>query len=534
MDGNCDECRAGSNEWAVAGAHTASGRPLLANDMHLAHQVPNVWYEADLRAGSFHAAGLTLPGVPFVIAGHNDHVAWGYTALGGDTQDVYVEKIDSRGWYWSGERWKRPERRVETVRVRWGRNQTFAVFATEQGPVINPMLPGEKRTLSLAWTIYDPSVTGMPLFAMNTAANWSEFRQALSQWWAPTLNVVYADDSGHIGYQAAGKLPLRPGGLVGVPITDRAAHPWQGFIPFDGLPSVYDPPGGILATANSRVTLEGDPYPLTLAWASPYRNERIWKWLAGKSGLNRRDMLTLQTDIYSPIDHELAQRFAYAIDHTESADRRARDAADFLRFWDGVVGTNSTAAAIVDAARRAFWRLVLTPRLGNDWVLYQWPEKEYAQEELIVHAPAAWLPAEYRDWNALLTAAVTEGLRDAGAPRTLRGWTYGKVHTIALKHPLYRWLPTMGWTGVGPVPASGDGTTVKQNRSGFGPSQRFTMDWGDVDGSTENIVLGEAGDPISPFYKDEWGAWYDGVTFSMPFTPAAVSAATRHTLELLP
>jgi penicillin amidase len=534
MTGECADCRAGSNEWVVSGAHTASGRPLLANDMHLPHQVPNIWYMADLRAGSFHAAGLTLPGMPLIIAGHNDHVAWGYTALGGDTQDVYVEKLDSRGWYWSGERWKRMQRRHETVHVRWGRDESFDVLRTEQGPVLNPLLPDEERVLSLAWTIYDPSLAGMPLYAMNTAANWQQFRDALRQWWAPTLNVVYADDAGHIGYQAAAKIPLRPGGLVGVPITDRTAHPWRGFITFDDLPTVYDPPGGILATANSRVTPNGDPYPLTLAWFSPYRNERIWKWLTGKNGLTRRDMLTLQTDIYSPVDQELAQRFAYAIDHTADAGRRTRDAADFLRFWDGVVGTNSTAAAIVSAAKAAFWRLVLEPRLGNDWALYHWPEKDFAEEQLVVHAPAAWLPANYRDWNALLTAVVARGLDDADAPSNLRGWTYGKDHTVVLRHPLYGHLPFFGWTGVGPQPESGDGTTVKQTARGFGPSQRFTMDWGDVDGSTENIVLGESGDPMSPYYKDEWGAWYDGATFPLPYRATAVQAATRHTLELLP
>lgn len=530
----CRGCIAGSNEWAVSGAHTASGRAMLSNDMHLNHSVPGIWYEADLRAPGFHAAGVTLPGVPLIIAGHNDHIAWGFTAMYGDTQDLYVERTNSQGEYWDGSAWHPMERDHEVIRVRFGQTREFDVLRTGHGPVISSLVPHESRTIALRWTVYDPQfASGTSLYALNTASNWQEFETAMSQWWSPTLNVVYADDQGHIGYQAIGRIPQRPGGLVGVPITDTV-HEWQGVIPFATMPASFDPPGGILATANSRITPDGYPTPLSLEWASPYRNERIWKWLASHEKLTRPDMLRLQTDITSELDHELAQRFAYAIDHTAHPTARLRAAADILRSWDGVLHTTEAAPAIVTAARDALWPLLLEPRLGMDWKLYEWPESAYAEEQLVTNMPPAWLPKQYASWDDLLAAAVARGLDQHHAPLSLKKWRYGDEHTIALAHPLYGMLPFFGWTGIRPHPQSGDTTTIKQVGRDFGPSQRFTMDWSDVDASTENLVMGQSGDPVSPYYRNQWSAWYDATTFALPYTPAAVNAATEHTLRLIP
>ncbi len=530
----CRECTPGSNEWAVSGARTASGRPLLSNDMHLSHQIPGIWYEMDLRAPGFHAAGVALPGMPMIIAGHNEHVAWGYTAMYGDAQDLYVERTNAQGEYWAANAWHAMERDHETIHVRFGQDESFDVLRTEHGPVLTPLLPHESRTISLRWNLYDAQLaSGMPLYALNAASNWQEFRAAASLWWAPTLNVIYADDQGHIGYQAVGHIPQRPGGLAATPITDEA-HEWQSMVPFAALPSVFDPPNGILATANSRITPDGYSPPLTLEWAAPYRNERIWKWLASHDKMTRDDMLSLQTDIDSELNHELAQRFAYAIDHAHNTTAQQRQAADILRSWDGVMHTNEAAPAIVTAARDALWPLLLEPRLGADWKLYEWPESSFAEEQLITTNPAAWLPGKYRSWDDLLAAAVTRGLAERHAPLDLKQWRYGADHTIALAHPLYSMLPFLGWTGVPPTAQSGDTTTVKQVGRSFGPSQRFTMDWSDVDQSTENVVLGQSGDPVSPWYRDQWSAWYRGTTFPLPFTETAVHAAAEHTLRLTP
>ncbi len=534
---HCDGCTIGSNEWAISGAHTASGKPLMSNDMHITHTIPNIWYEVDLKAPNFHVAGVSNPGAPFVTSGHNDHISWGFTSLYGDTQDLFIEQINNHDQYLSNGVWKPIEHVRETIRVHWGRDVVVDVARTGHGPILTPAIPGEKRALALAWSAYDLSATSIPLFDIDAASNWGEFRNILSLWWGPSLNVIYADDQGHIGYQAVGFIPIRQGGLSTVPVPAGSGE-WQGFVPFDQLPSTEDPVNGILATANSRVTPDDYPYQVTLEWAAPYRNERIWKWLAGKTQEKKlvpEDMLALQTDIYSGLDQELAHRYAYAIDHTPRADKQLRQAADLMRSWNGVLTANSASAAVVTAARDAFWPMLLKPKLGDDWRLYAWGEKMFAEEELVTHAPAKWLPSGYANWDALLTAIVRQGLDNENAPLDLSQWHYGDIRKIELEHPVYGGLPWFkSWTGTGPQPKYGDVSTVDQMGTTLGPSQRLTVDWSDLDRSTENIVYGQSGNPLNPWYSDQWPYWYGLKTFTLPFSDQAVAAASKHTLRLTP
>jgi penicillin amidase len=567
---SCTGCEPGSNNWVIAGRHTASGKPMLSNDMHLGLTEPNIWYMADLKANGnhgapdFHAAGVTLPGMPCVIAGHNEHVAWGFTALYADVQDLYIEQLDGKGNFQNldGD-WKPLQIDHEVIKVRGGKDVVLDVQLTAHGPLLNPILEKEKRPIALKWTLYDPTLNSLPLYQLNVASNWKEFSAALATWSWPTQNVVYSDDQGHIAYHAIGKVPERGGGFILFETprfhdtmnlrgewnrfehSDRKtaqgqpmlfANTENPYIPFDAMPNAFDPPSGFLATANSRVTTDKSPYPLTLEWADPYRIERIYKLLEGRDHLTPADLLAVQTDVYSEVDQELAHRFAYAIEHTPSADDRLRQAAALMRAWDGRLTTDSAAASIVTQTRRAFWPLILEPKLGKEIAAeYHWGESNFAEEEIIMHASPDWLPPAYMNWDALLTDAVRKGMKDGKAPSDVARWSYGSWHVVDIEHPLAAFLPLIGRVaGTGEQPLSGDTTTVKQVGRAFGPSQRFTMDWSNIDGSTENIVLGESGNPYSPYFRDQWNDWYNGTTFTMPFTPAAVAAQTRHTLRLLP
>jgi penicillin amidase len=538
----CEGCAAGSNNWVVAGSRTASGRPLLSNDMHLALMTPNVWHMVELSAPGLHVAGVTMPGVPGVLEGHNDHIAWGITALYSDVQDLYVHQLDGKGNFRTmrGE-WKPLAIDHEVIRVRGGKNVSVDVQLTDLGPLLNPVFSKETRPISLHWTIYDSTLNSLPIYELDHASSWSDFTAAISAWSFPTLNLVYADDQNHIGYHAIGRVPLRPAGPCDYP-CDRSAQ-WmdsryyaQGYIPFDKMPNAFDPPSGFLATANSRVTPDGSPYELTHNWIEPYRTERIYKQLQGRTQLTPADMLAVQTDIYSEADQELGQRLAYAIDHAENADMRLRQAADLLRSWDGRLATDSAAASIVTQTRGALWSLLLEPRLGKELAgTYNWAAKNFAEDEIVMRARPEWLPQGFKNWDQLLAAAVRKAIDEGKAPANLTRWNYGNWHVIELQHPIGAKLPLLGRiTDTGPLPLSGDTTTVKQVGRSFGPSQRFTMDWSNVDGSTENIVLGESGNPLSPYYRDQWEDYYNGRTFALPFSPGAVAAQTRHTLQLLP
>jgi penicillin amidase len=535
----CEGCAPGSNNWVIAGKHTASGKPLLSNDMHLSLTEPNIWFMADLGAPGYHAAGVTLPGMPYVIAGHNEHVAWGFTALFGDVQDLYVEKLDGKGNYQANDAsWKPLGVSHEVIHVRGKNDVAVDVQSTEHGPLLNPILPHESRAIALQWTLYDPTLNSLPLYAMNVASNWAEFSTALSAWCWPTQNVVYSDDQGHIAYHAVGRVPLRPGGLTGKPIQD-SEHEWQGYIAFDAMPAAFDPPSGFLATANGRVTTAKSPYPISLEWQDPYRVERIYKLLQGRDQLTPKDTLAVQTDIYSEVDQELAHRLAYAIDHAGGTDGRLHQAADLMRSWDGRLTVDSAAASLVTQARAALWPLILKPKLGDDAGDYRWAESNFAEEEIIMHSNADWLPPGYKNWDAVLADAVRKGMEknndhDA-APGDLSRWAYGSWHVIDIEHPLAFLLPVAGGiAGTGAQPLSGGTLTVKQVGRAFGPSQRFTMDWSNVDGSAEDIVLGESGNPYSPYFRDQWNDYYGGTTFAFPFTPGAVASQTRHTMRLMP
>ncbi len=532
----CDGCTPGSNNWVIAGTHTVSGKPLLSNDMHLSLTEPNIWYMADLRAPGYHAAGVTLPGMPFVIAGHNEHVAWGFTALYGDVQDLYLETLDGKGNFKVADgNWKPLTVDRETIHVRGRKDVIYEVRMSNHGPLLDPLFTKDDRAIALRWTLYDTARNSIPLFAINTASNWADFVAALSQWCWPTQNVVYSDDQGHIGYHAVGLIPTRPAGIANIPITDTA-HEWQDYIPFDDLPNAFDPPSGFLATANSRVTSDKSKYPLTNDWADPYRAERIYKLLQGRDGLKPADMLAAQTDVYSEMDQEMGHRLAYAIDHTPNADNQLRKAADLMRSWDGRLSVDSAAASLVTQTRYAIRTMMLEPKLGaGDAESYEWSESNFAVEEIVMNAVPDWLPPRYKDWDAFLCDAVRRAMVDGKASPEISKWNYGSWHVVDIEHPLSNFLPYVSrMAGTGLLPLSGDTTTVKQVGRSFGPSQRFTMDWSNIDGSTEDIVLGESGNPYSPYFRDQWNDYYNGRTFALPFTPAAVAANAQHTLRLMP
>jgi penicillin amidase len=632
---SCPDCTPGSNNWVVSGAHTASGKPLLSNDMHLTLSLPGIWYEADLKADSaaaigdpFHVAGVSLPGVPLILVGHNAHIAWGFTNLGADVQDLYIEQTrnsgDNEEFQSTDGSWQPVTHLPELIKVRNGLDVRFEVLATRHGdtltPILNPALTPDatrNRTISLRWTIFDPANLQFPFADINSAYDWPTFLTAFSSFGGPSQNIVYADDQGHIGFHAVGRIPLRgapqaaepdsipasisapdtsapsaetpiiaanpdpltktdigapkvpllSGHLSGVPTTPTAAREWSGYIPFDKLPQAFDPAGGVLASANSRTSADDYPYPITLNWAAPYRNERIWKLLTNRTGLKAEDMLAIQTDIYSDFDRVLAQRLAYALDH--SATHKNPKAADLLRKFDGRMALDSSAASIVAAVRTTLWPMLLTPLLDQDTnnglknsrlattqdasrlsaanpqkkipqadeinALYSWGEKDYALEQILMHTPPRWLPPGYTSWDEFLAAVVERAFTINKAPSDLSTWLYGRIHTVDMEHPIFdrsealRSLLGMP-TGTGPQPISGDTTTIKQIGHNFGPSERFTADLANPDNSTLNLPLGQSSNPASPWFLDQFQAWLQGTTFPFPFTNSTVA----HTLTLTP
>ena len=550
--------RPGSNNWVVSGQHTVSGKPLLSNDMHLDHQMPNLWFEAHLKAknSSFDVAGVTLPGVPFVIVGHNQRIGWGFTNVGPTVEDDFIEEFNTQGQYKTPAGWVDPKHRRETIHVKGKPDVTFDVVTTRHGPIITELLPGETRKIALRWTLQDGE--GLVFFDVNSAQNWDEFRKAFSTFGAPGQNVMYGDVDGHIGYQATGRVPIRAAGDGSLPVSGSDdAHEWKSWIPFDNMPHVYDPPEGILATANGRIAPNGYKYSISTEWDAPWRTDRIYRVLESGKKFAPADMLALQTDVSSIYDRFCADKFVYAIDHAASASDRSKRAAEILRDWDGRMSADSAAPTIETKARQELVRLLLEPKLGAapdsstkralsaassgdlNWKSYHWFMSSVWLENVLTKQPARWLPPGYSDYGSLLTAALENAVKQTNdasrVPSDLSQWKWGQDYPVEIDHLVLRQIPLIGrFTGPGLHPLSGSTSTVKQVGRGFGPSERLTWNFANFDESTLNLVTGESGIFLSPYYMDQWSAWYGGSTFVFPFSQTAIERHRTHEMTLVP
>ena len=546
----------GSNDWVVSGTHTVTGKPLLSNDMHLGHQMPNLWYEAHLHSGSLDVAGVTLPGMPSVIVGHNQRIAWGFTNVGPTVTDIYIENFNGQGAYQTPAGWVQPEHRVEIIDVKGKPDVTLDVKITRHGPIITDLVPGETRPLALRWTLYDG--LRIPFFDVDAAQNWDQFQAAFSKLDAPGQNVVYADVDGNIGYHTTGKVPIRAAGDGSLPVSGADdTHEWTSYIPFDKLPSIYNPPSGVIATANGRITPDNYPNSVSMEWEAPWRTARIYHVLESGRQFAAADMLALQTDIHSEATLFAAERFVYAVDHAAKPSARAKQAADLMRSWDGRMLATSAAPTIAENAIGELRRLLLEPKLGVappesskdadselykeidkkviNWKTYSWLQRSVWLENILLHRPKRWLPDKYPNYDELLTAAVEAAVNHPLAPKDLASWDWGAFNAVEIQHPILGKIPVIRyWSGTGRQEQSGSGYTVKAVTPAHGPSERFTANLADLDQSTLNTVTGQGGNFLSPYYIDQWKAWYEGTTFTLPFSAKAVEAAKAHRLLLEP
>jgi penicillin G amidase len=537
----------GSNNWVISGARTASGKPLLANDPHLGPQMPSIWFEVGLHcrpkgdACPLELVGFSFAGAPGVVIGHNDRIAWGFTNVGPDVQDIYIEKINPAqpNQYEVNGAWVEMQSVEETILVAGGQPVTITVRTTRHGPVLwedeeviqkfaqesGVPLPEQYR-LALRWTALDPSSTFPALWKIDTARNWDEFRAAAKDWDVPAQNFVYADVDGNIGYQMPGRIPIRAGGdgRTYVPgWTD--AYEWTGYIPFEDLPHVFNPPEGFIATANNAVVDSSYPYFIGSDWDAGFRAARIVAMIQAAPGpIDAAYIQKMQGDNLNQSFVFILPALRGALEAGSFSQPRQSQAWDLLQAWDGQQGSDSTAAALY----QSFWKELLRLTFQDDLPETFWPSGDSrwwaVVQNLLAQPESKWWDnhstPEVETRDAILRQAFAAGLAEL---EKLQGtdaakWNWGQLHTITFRNK------SLGESGVAPLeallnrgPYATSGGEAIVNATGWDATQGFEVDWlpsmrmivdlGEFSRSLAVHTTGQSGHAFNPHYADMVDLW---------------------------
>lgn len=516
----------GSNNWAVSGEKSESGKPLLADDPHLSLSTPSIWYQMHLQSDSMNVSGVIFAGVPGIILGHNDHIAWGVTNTGPDVQDLYIEKrnpVNPHQFLYNN-KWEDAKVFKEPIAVKDEKTLDYEVIETRHGPIMSEFAFDKKQNtaLSMKWTALMPSTEFQAVLSMNKAKDWNEFEQALEDFHVPTQNFVFAGADGTIAYKANGKIPIRKKGDGMIPVpgwTDE--YEWEGFIPYDELPRSVNPEEGFVATANNKVIDDSYPYHLSHHWAQPYRYMRIKEVLEKEDKLTLNDMKKLQMD----------QRNLYAEEFLPSILERIR-AGDLNKAEKASVNLLSkwNMADDKDLAAPLLFHLLMKEiplTLFKDAVPKEMDDlfegKQGIVDELLRRAfngdESEWFSDKGGLDQVLLTSFenVVASLKEEYGDNP-KAWKWGDYHQLYFGHPLSNTSPVLKWlfNHEKPVPVGGSQITVgaaNYNEEGIvdhGASWRFVIDAADLTKGHHIVGPGQSGHVRSSWYQDQLQDWVNG------------------------
>ncbi|MCL4267058.1 MAG: penicillin acylase family protein [Anaerolineae bacterium] len=536
----------GSNNWVISGQHTDTGLPLLANDPHLGIQMPAIWYQVGLHAPGYEAVGFSFAGVPGVIVGHNNDIAWGVTNTGADVLDLYIERIDGDQYEYMGEMHDL-EIIEEVIKVNGGEDVVLPVRITRHGPIISDVLEDSEEVLAVRWVAQEPSRVLQAVLLLNQASNYQEFRDALRYWDVPSQNVVYADREGNIAYQMPGNTPIRRNGLGMVPApgwTDE--YEWEGWIPFEELPALFNPEQGYISTANHAIVDPAYPHYITRDWADGDRGQRIVEMIdaiiANGGKISREDIAVIQNDSFSL----LAKTYVPYLANLQPADERVQAAIDLLRSWDGQERRDSRAATVFELFYVYLYPAILADEIGEENV-------GEIRNNIFLHtiAPEVTSPwwdnvntSEPESREDILLQALTEAV-DWLDENEGGDVPWGELHTATFVS-----LP-LGDSGIpdiealvnrGPFAADGGRSIVNANGWSPGnpaeitghPSMRMILDLSDFDASWAVIPTGQSGHPGHPWYDSEIQLWLNGEYHPLWWSRVAVEANAVEEMVLRP
>ncbi len=549
----------GSNNWVLHGSRTVTGKPLLANDMHLELTTPAIWYENHLVGGELDVTGISLPGAPLIIAGHNHHIAWGFTDSCPDMQDLYEEhlrKSEVGAWEYEFKgQWLPAEARTEVFRIKGGGSLTEEVVTTRHGPIINSLFSEafpDVPPMALRWTALEPDKSFQAIYKMNVASNCREFHLALGEFDNPSQNVVYADVDGDIGYTMNGRIPIRARGDGTVPAPGWTGdYEWLGYIPLDELPHLSNPPRGYVATANNQIQRPDFPHFLGKDYLVSERVGRIVELIDAREKLDIPYIQAMQYDRLAIS----ARLMARALGALQVQDPELQEFVNSMRTWDGRLEKEDPLATIFEATIREAGGLMvdfhmgdLGRRLRGDGPFVgQWPDHLWEWFVRLLDQPdSPWFDlghGERRDdvLQLGLRRAVSSLKRQLGPD--WRKWAWGRIHRLTFNHRLGMQGPWDRVFSIGPFPIGGDGNTICASSGSFcdldycplvGPPYRFIADLNDLDHCLGQLAPGQSGNLASPHYSDGVKDWFDGKYHPILFRRDQVEENLEASLELKP
>jgi penicillin G amidase len=549
---------AGSNNWVVSGKYTNTGMPLLANDPHLAPQMPSIWYEVSLHAPGWDVVGFSFAGVPGVVIGHNNKIGWGVTNVGPDVQDLFIEKlnpIDSNQYEFMG-KWCDIEVIREVIKVNGGKDHVLDVQLTHHGPIITKVLEGVDDPLAFNWAGAIPSLALKATLMLNQAQNYEEFQTALEYLHAPSQNMVYADIEGNIAYQMAGRIPIRKSGNGVAPVPGWTGdYEWIGWVPYEELPGFKNPECGYIVTANNAVVDEKYPHLLDLYWSDGNRAQRIIdmleKTLEQAGSITVDDCARIQLDTISL----LAADYVPLLRGLSSDNNRVQIALKYLCDWDLHMHRDSVPAAIFEIFYMHLASLLLKDTLGDAAQKYLTNgDAQRVFFHKLAHQPDAnwWkvclVNGTVMAQEEILLQALTATVQwfDEKFGQNMEKWTWGRFHTVTFtSNPLGRSGIKLLENIVNRGPFAVDGSNSTVNDTGWNwrnraaavsnhASMRMIIDMHDFDASLSIHATGQSGHPFHHHYDDFIDLWRNGKYHPMLFGQASTQLASRDHLVFRP
>lgn len=545
----------GSNNWAVSGAKSNTGKPLLANDMHLGLNAPGIWYQMQQCVeGKLNVTGLVLPGQPFVIAGHNDSIAWGMTNVMVDDLDFYAEKLnaDTTQFFLDGQ-WKDLQIKKEIIKTKEGTDVEKLLWFTHRGPLVNQFRKGAETPVSIRWLGNEMSNEIRSVYLLNRAKNWSDFREAASTFVAVSQNIVYADTRGNIGLQCSAGVPIRKGNGIQVYPGDTSLYDWTGLVPFEELPFEFNPERGYVSSANNKTVPENYPYYISSWFAQPDRINRIREMLDEKETLGSDDFQKMQADVKSKKAESLTPVFLeYLKTHADYTELE-KAAVNELEKWNFELTRESVASSVFEILyRRILENLVkddLTPDLFKR-VMGERMLLENLLENILKKESSPWIDdkntTETEDLPQITVRSLKETVNELVSARgeNPENWQWGKIHSFSLYHPLgsVKMLDKVLKLNRGPFEMHGSFHTVGPYSYSYndlynadhGASHRHIFDTGNWDKSLTVIPTGTSGIPASPFYLDQTGMYIHNRYHADPFSKPEVEKAAKFRMKFIP